>query len=194
MKRILLISTVLISLTGAAQHYIQASIQQGSTTNSVNIMFLPNYTNAPTELVNYLSLSIAIPAASASGVVPSLTMTGPFAGLHMVNAIPFSYLSGADSIYSWLYSSGPASMNWTNGVQFAGATITFTGGTGSSKVKLVDFTNKSGGANSNTLYVIVTNNPPFDVTNYSNMFYPISGVNGSTTGADAEADQYVQTS
>ena len=152
MKRVLLISALLVSLTGAGQHYIQASIQQGSTANSVNIMFLPNYTNGPTEVVNYLSLAIAIPTSSANGVVPDILMTGPFTGMAMDKGIPFSYTQGTMTIYSWVYKSGVASMSWTNGVPFTGATITFTGGSGSANVSLVDLTNcnPSGGANNNS--------------------------------------------
>lgn len=196
MKRVLLISALLISLAGAGQHYIQASIQQGVTSNSVNIMFLPNYTNAPTEVVNYLSLSIAIPTTSASGVVPDIVMTGPFTGMAMEKGIPFSYTQGAMTIYSWVYKSGVTPMSWTNGVPFSGATITFTGGTGSANVSLVDLTSctPSGGANNNSFFLIVTNVSPYDVANYSNLFYSIPGTNGSTPGTTlCPGDPIIQT-
>jgi hypothetical protein len=196
MKRVFLISTLLISLAGAGQHYIQASIQQGATANSVNIMFLPNYTNGPTEVVNYLSLAIAIPTASASGVNPDIVMTGPFTGMQMEKGIPFSFTQGPMTVYSWLYKSGVSPMSWTSGVPFAGATITFTGGTGSANVSLVDLTSctLSGGANNNSFFLIVTNVSPFDVANYSNLFYSIAGTNGSTPGTTlCPGDPVIQT-
>jgi hypothetical protein len=195
MKKIVLAIVLLISLKGAAQRYIQSSIQQGSTSNSADITFLPNYSSGATEYVNYLSLSIAIPTASAAGVVPALSMKGPFTGMAMVPAIPFSYVScsGSETIYSWVYSSGPSSMTWTAGIPFTGATVSFTGGTGSANIRLVDYASKGGGDNSNTLFVIVTNVDPYDVANYSNLFYAIGGANGSTTGTNPCGDPYIQT-
>jgi hypothetical protein len=195
MKRVLLISALLISIAGAGQHYIQASIQQGSTANSVNIIFLPNYAPASNEYVNYLSLSIAIPTTMAAGVSPALSMTGPFAGMNMNPAIPFLFTQGSYTVFSWVYGSGPATMNWTANTPFVGATITFTGGTGSANVSLVDLTtcNPSGGANSNAFYLIVTNVPPFDVANYSSLFYSIGGSNGSTIGTGPCGDPLIQT-
>jgi uncharacterized protein YjdB len=184
------------SLVGLTQNLIQGSVQQGATPNSININFLPNYNSAAGEYVNYLSLSIAIPTASAAGVTPSLSMTGTFTGMAMVPAIPFTYTAGSETIWSWVYSSGPTSMTWAKDAAFTGATITLNGGTGSTLVKLVDFTNftPSGGANSNTLFNIVTNKPPFDATNYASMFYALAQANGSTTGTYGNGDQFAQTS
>jgi len=193
MKKILLILTLLISLAGAGQHYIQASIQQGSKANSVNIVFLPNYAPLANEYVNYLSLSVAIDTAFANGVTADILMTGPFTGMKLVPAIPFSYTSGGYKIFSWLYSTGPSSMTWTANTEFIGATITFTGGTGSAKVSLIDLTNCSGGDNSNSFYYIITNVGPYDVANYSNLFYSIPAVNGSTQGTGPCGDQLIQT-
>jgi uncharacterized protein YjdB len=182
-------------VNAAELHYITGSVQQGASPNSVNVTFLPNFTSAADEYVNYLSISIAIPTASATGVTPTLSMTGPFTGMTMVPGIPFSYTAGSETIWSWVYSTGPNTMSWTKDVAFTGATISFTGGTGSSKVRMVDFTNFSptGGANSNTYFLVVTNKAPFDVTNTANLFYAIGGVNGSVTGAYPNTDQYVET-
>jgi hypothetical protein len=195
MKRFFLISALLISLVGEGQHYIQASIQQGATSNSVNIVFLPNYAPAANESVNYLSLSIAIPTASAAGVTPALSMTGPFAAISMNEAIPFSFTQGSYTIFSWVYRSGPATMSWAANTPFTGATINFTGGTGSANVSLIDLTNcnPSGGANTNAFYLIVTNVPPFDVANYSTLFYSIGGSNASTIGTGPCGDPLIQT-
>jgi hypothetical protein len=195
MKKIVLAIVLLISLKGAAQRYIQASIQQGATSNSADITFLPNYSSGASEYVNYLSLSISIPTASAAGVVPALSMKGPFTGMSMVPAIPFSYVScsGTETVYSWVYSSGPSAMSWTAGTPFTGATITFTGGTGSANIRLVDYASKGGGDNSNTLFLIITNVDPFDVVNYTNMFYTIGGANGNATGTSTCGDPYIQT-
>jgi hypothetical protein len=195
MKKIFILAAMVLSLTSPAQNFIQGSIQQGAAVNQVNILFLPNYTSAAGEYVNYLSISIAIPLSSAAGVTPSITMTGAFTGMSLTPAIPFSYTAGSEKIFSWVYSTGPSTMSWTIGVPFTGATISFSGGLGTSKVRLVDFTNysPSGGDNSNTYFLVVTNKSPFDVTNYSNLFYSIAGLNGSTTGTYANGDQYVET-
>jgi len=179
-----------------SQNYIQGSILKGSASNSVDIKFLPNFNRNTGEYVNYLSISIAIDTGKAAGVTPSLSMNGTFTGMSMTPGIPASYTAGAEKIFSWVYSSGPTSMSWSNGTAFTGATITFTGGSDSTKVRLVDFTNYSptGGANSNTYFLVVSNNNPYDLTNYSNLFYSISGTNGSSTGTYGNGDQYVETS
>jgi uncharacterized protein YjdB len=178
------------SLVGLSQNYIKGSVQMGATPNSININFFPNYNSAAGEYVNYIGLSIALPTVSATGVTPTLTMTGPFTGMSMTSAIPFNYTSGTETIYAWVYNSGPSSMTWTQNVAFTGATITFTGGSSAAQVKLVDFTTTGGGANSNSLFVLVTNKAPFDVVNPASMFYSIAGK--STTGTYGSGDQFVQ--
>src|SRR6266498_4211973 len=123
MKKFFLLAMIILSLRGLTQPYLQASIQQGATPNKVNVNFLPNYTTTPGEFVSYITISIAIPAVYAPGVNPSITGAGPFTGMTFSQASPFSYLAGAETIFSWSYATGPTTMLWNNGVAFTGAVI-----------------------------------------------------------------------
>jgi hypothetical protein len=193
MKKILLmLITVTTVIAGWAQHTIQASLQPGSTSNSVDVLFKPNFASAGGEYVNYLSLAIAIPTLSAGNVTPAITMKGPFTGMSLVPAIPFSWTAAGETVFAWVYSSGPSTMSWTT-TEFTGATITFTGGSGFEQVRLADFTNytPSGGTNSNSYYLIVTNVSPFEATPFSDLFYAIPGVN--TEGNYGNGDQFLST-
>jgi len=180
-------------IIGRSQNTIQASIQPGATPNTVDILFKPNYTNGPTEYVNYLRLSIAINTLLAGNVNPAIAMKGPFTGMSLVPAIPFKWNAASETVFAWVYSSGPSSMSWTANTPFIGATITFTGGSTGAQVRLADFSNytPTGGTNSNSIYTIVTNVLPYDATPYADMFYSTPGVN--TEGTYANGDQYLQT-
>jgi hypothetical protein len=194
-KNLLMLIMVLAMVTARTQNTIQASIQPGAASNQVDIVFKPSalYTSAAGEYVNYLSLAIAFPTLSAGNVTPTITMKGPFTGMSMVPAIPFSWTNAGETVFAWVYSSGPSTMSWTGNTPFVGATITFTGGASFEQIKLADFTNyiPSGGTNSNSYYLIVTNVSPYDATPYSDLFYPIPGVNTEATYANG--DQYLQT-
>lgn len=192
-KNLLMLIMVIAVITGRTQNTIQASIQPGTAPSSVDILFKPNYNSGGTEYVNYLSLAIAIPTLEAGNVAPTIAMKGPFTGMSLVPAIPFKWFNAGESVFAWVYSSGPSSMSWSSGTPFIGATITFTGGNGAAQVRLADFTNytPTGGTNSNSIYTIVTNVSPYDATPYSDMFYSTPGVN--TEGTYPSGDQFLQT-
>jgi hypothetical protein len=192
-KTLLWIAALVLSVTGLTQPTIKGSIQPGSGANEVEVSFLPNYTSAMGEYITYLSISVAIPTSLASGVSnPSITGIGNLAGVTFVKATPFSYTTGTETIYSWISNNLTVqSMAWTNGTRFPGATIGFTGGNVSSKVRLVDFSNDFGGGYGNTLFSVVTNVAPFDVTDFSDFFFSIPGIN--TEGVYPSGDQFIET-
>ncbi len=203
MKRQVMILTVMF-ISGAvySQRYVQGTIQKGSSGNKVDVVYLPNHSTTG-EYVNYLSVSIAIPSAEAPGVAPTIATTGIFSPLSFVPAVPFSYTTTVNSepggaapenvtVYSWICSNAtPFAMSWSNGVSFVGATITFTGGASTSKVRLIDFSNLGGGTNGNTFFNVGVNLSPFDLTNYSDFFFTIGG--SSTESAFDNGDQYAET-
>jgi hypothetical protein len=192
-KNLLSLIMVLVVMAGRTQHTIQASLQPGSTPNTVDIVFKPAFTSGAGEYVNYLSLAIAINALEAGNTNPTIVMKGPFTGMSLVPAIPFKWNAAGEEVFAWVYSSGPSAMSWTTNTPFIGATITFTGGSTAAQVRLADFTNynPSGGTNSNSFYIIVTNTNPFEATPYSDMFFATPGVN--TEGTYPNGDQFLQT-
>jgi hypothetical protein len=194
MKKLLTgIAMMTVAIVGLSQPTIQGSIQQGAAANTVNILYLPDHDNTG-QYVNYLSISIAIPTAVATGVNPAIAGVGNFAGLTFTKAIPFSYTLGSETIYSWICSNGTAiGMSWTNGNSFVGATISFAGGNVSSAVRLVDLSSLGGGDNGNSFFAVGVNVAPFDLTNYTARFFSIPGINGNTVGTYPSGDNFIQT-
>lgn len=194
MKKILLIPALLFaSIFCFAQRYIHGSIQQGAAANTVDILYKPNH-NSSGEYIDYISISIAIDTSRVSGMTPSISGVGNFSAFTFTPATPFSYISGSEKVYSWIViNMSSFTMSWSNGTPFVGATITFTGGSDSAKVRMVDFSNVGGGTNGNTLFVVNCTLSPYDLTDYSNFFYATSGTNGSNTGIYGSGDQYVET-
>lgn len=181
----------------ASSQTVLGSVQKGSAANKVDVVYLPDHNSSGGEYVNYLSVSIAIPTALASGVVPTIASAGIFSPtISFSQATPFSYTSGTETIYSWTCSNNTSfAMSWSNGVSFVGATITLVGGSGNTPVRMVDGTNMtpSGGNNGNTFFNVGVNIAPFDLTDYTNFFFAIGGLNGSTVGAYPSGDKYVET-
>src|SRR4051812_35799580 len=103
MKTVLfVIAALTVSLVGKAQLML-GSIKPGSALNKADIMFSPSQSPGATEYVNYLSISIAIPNASATAVVPTISTAGtPFANMALAPAVPFSYTQGTEKVYSWV--------------------------------------------------------------------------------------------
>src|SRR5689334_17261509 len=107
-----LLVVILVSLHSLAQPSIQGSIQQGASPNSVNITFLPNHNSSVGEYTNYISVSIAIPTASATGVIPTIAGVGNFAPLTFTSA--GNYTAGTEKIFSWIAPNGtPFPMSWS---------------------------------------------------------------------------------
>jgi hypothetical protein len=194
-KKLIVIAAMLLSVISHSQK-VKGSIRKGSASNKVDIVFLPDHTVAAgVEYVQTLSVSVAVPTAQATGLVPTITTAGTiFSSLSFTQAVPFSYTSGTETIYSWIVTNNTVfSMSWTAGDAFVGATITFTGGGSGSKVKLVDFTNLSGGDNGNTFFGVGINVVPFDLTDYSGQFFAATDPGGSTIGSYPSTDRFVET-
>lgn len=193
MKKVLIVMLALaVSLVGRSQLML-GSIQPGAAANRADIVFNPSQSPGGTEYVNYLSISIAIPDASSAGVTPTISTAGtPFSNMNLVQAVPFSYTQGTERIYSWIATNLTITTPtvWTGGVPFVGATITFSGGSTSQKVRLVDFSNFGGGTNGNTYFFVVTNLN--DWTDYTNYFYSIPGPT-SVTGTYGNGDHWAET-
>ncbi|MER3499797.1 MAG: hypothetical protein C4308_14845, partial [Chitinophagaceae bacterium] len=179
MKKLLILSITLTAICSAQGQTIKGSIRPGNATNKIEVMFLPNYNPTATEYVNYLSISIAIPTANATGVTASISTAGTiFSNINLVPALPASYTQGNEKIFSWIANNlNNTPMNWTSGNPFVGATITLTGIAAGVPVRMVDFSNlEGGGTNGNTFFLVVTN--VRDATDYSSnpaFFYSIPG-------------------
>lgn len=187
----LFIVILLLSLTffGLTQNHMQGSIQRGSSKNKIDILFLPGRSNTD-EYVNYLSISVAVPLAEdISGAAPTIVGVGTFASMNFTSIAAVTVAK--ERIYSWIsVNPGSTSMSWTKGVSFIGATITF--GADLSHAKLIDFSNTGGGAYGNSYFSVITNIGTFDVTNYSALFFEITGENPSKGGKDESGNQYVE--
>jgi len=191
MKKTLIVIVCLALTSASHSQTVKGSIQQGSSTNKVDIVYLPDHNSVAGEYVQALSVAVTIPTSMATGVVPVIQSTGIFSPLVFLPAVPFTYTAGTETVYSWIVSNNTSFvMSWSTGVSFVGATITFNGGVNSSKVRLVDFSNLevTGGGNGNSYFGVGVNVAPFDLTDYSVFFFPIGGGNGSTSGEDAFAD------
>jgi hypothetical protein len=192
MKRLLLIGLLGLSIPkiSETQNLIQGSIQVGSANNKVEVVFLPNYSTT-SEFVNYLSISVAIPVSDTASPNPIIAGVGNFSGLSFTSAQ--GYVQADEKVYSWIcVNPSSSNMSWSSGISFVGATITF--GNTPSQVKLVDFSSSDGGGNGNSWFSLTTNQPPFDVTKYADIFYEVGGSGGSTKGTYANGDHYVKTS
>ena len=192
MKVCLLCLFIFLSVAGSAQPSIRGSVSKDATPNIVDVWFKANYTNAPGEYINYFQISIAIPAAGNGSVMASAVAVNGFQDMGTL-LIDGPYTEGSERVFNFGYlNPAPPSVNnfaWTSGLDFIGVKVTFSGGSGNAQVKMVDFTNAGGGANTNSYYGIVTNTG--DKTDYLNLFYQIPGLN--VLGTDGNGDQYVQT-
>lgn len=182
--------------TACAQPSIQGSINKGSANTTAEIRFKSNYTNAAGEYINYFQFSVSIPAAGNAGVTASAVAVNNFQDMGNL-LLDGPYTEGSEIVFNFGYlNPAPPSVNhfaWTNGIDFLGVVVTFTGGNNNTApVKMIDLTNDPagpGGVNQNSYFGIVTNTG--DKTNYPNLFYPIPGSN--SIGTNPNGDQFVQT-
>ena len=197
MKKVLFLIAALSGFMVGKAQLMLGSIQPGAAVNQVDIMFSPDQSPGLTEYVNYLSISVAIPSGFTAGTPTISTAGTPFSNMVMQPAVPLSYVTGGERIYSWIATNLTITTPtvWVGGTPFKGATVTFNGpgGSPSAQVKLVDFTNLNppGGTNGNTYFFVVTN--VNDWTDYTNYFYAIPGPT-STTGTYGNGDHWAQTS
>lgn len=197
MKRILISLLAVFAVMLCRAQVVRGSIQQGATADKFNIVYLPDHNSSVGEYVNYLSVSVAIPTSAASGVTASIASAGIFSPtISFSQSTPFSYTAGSETIYSWSSSNNTAFvMSWSSGVSFVGATVTLTGLPANTKVRLIDRSNlgSGGGDNGNTFFNVGVSVAPFDLTDYTDFFYAISGSNGSALGSYPNGDKYVET-
>jgi hypothetical protein len=189
-----IVTGIALSFISRAQLTIKGSIEQTETINSINVLFAPNYTSARGEYVNYLNISIALPAIYPG---KNLEIEGQnnFKGLRFTPAYGFGYVEGDERIFSWIcVNPVPTPMSWNKDVPFTGAIITFPKSAELSslnKIRLIDFSKKEKPVNDNSFFTISTNRPN-DATDYNNLFYAISGNNSSIKGRYDNSDQFVE--
>jgi hypothetical protein len=189
-KLITIIIGLTISLIGKSQ-FIRASIQKNATyNNKVDIVFRPTYTSSSGEYIQYLQFSVSIPDSLASGVTASAVGVNTFSNMGTINQFP-QYTQGSERVFTWYYTNTSGATQSWNTSDFIGAEINFSGGVSSSNVRMLDLTNtgSGGGDNLSTYFVIVSS--AGDVTDYSGIYYSISGA--STLGNYGTGDQYVET-
>jgi hypothetical protein len=198
---------MLLGLKLRSQQAVLATIKPGPTSNSVNIYFTPNFTDN-SHFIDNLVLTLSIPVSTP---VPTYTVA-PTALLSSIDFTSGTGFTSAPITYNGriYFNFGGSFQNqnpatFTSGVEVLAATVTFNGSPGLSTVQLNDLTFNPmfGGPNGLMFYYVQENfygpvgctsclpgDPPPTLPGVP-VFYGSPGI--STTGTDANGDQFVET-
>ena len=167
---------------------IQGSIKSNPDPNKIDVVFKSSYNSKSGEYVHYLQFSVAIPARGTEKVTATAIGVNAFANMGTLSPIE-PYVDGSERIFGWVFiGPNPATQSWLNDKAFSGIEVTFSQSDIAASSKLVNFTNKDGGKNINTYFIIYSTSG--DLTNYNNLYFQMPTHN--QLGTYTNKDQFVQ--